>query len=67
MLLFFSGMNMIGLGIVGEYLGRVFIEVKRRPPYLVREAIGFEAAPDRNAGRLPIEPAVAGPDARAQQ
>jgi hypothetical protein len=41
--------------------------VKRRPPYLVREAIGFEAVPDRNTGRLPIEPAVAGPDAQAQQ
>ena len=45
MLLFFSGMNMIGLGIMGEYLGRVFVEVKRRPVYLVSEAIGF--APSR--------------------
>ena len=40
-LLFFSGLNMIGLGIIGEYLGRVFMEVKRRPLYLVRDAIGF--------------------------
>jgi glycosyltransferase involved in cell wall biosynthesis len=44
MLLFFSGMNMIGLGILGEYLGRIFIETKGRPSYLVREAIGFEDA-----------------------
>jgi polyisoprenyl-phosphate glycosyltransferase len=44
MLLFFSGMNMIGLGIMGEYLGRVFVEVKRRPVYLVSEAIGFAPA-----------------------
>lgn len=43
-LLFFSGLNMIGLGIIGEYLGRVFIEVKGRPLYLVRQAIGFEAS-----------------------
>lgn len=41
-LLFFSGMNMIGLGMLGEYLGRVFIEVKRRPLYLVRDAVGFD-------------------------
>jgi glycosyltransferase involved in cell wall biosynthesis len=41
-LLFFSGLNMIGLGIIGEYLGRVFIEVKNRPLYLVRDTIGFE-------------------------
>lgn len=38
--LFFSGINLIGLGVVGEYLGRVFIEVKRRPLYLVRETVG---------------------------
>ena len=42
LLLFFSGINMIGLGIIGEYLGRVFMEVKQRPLYLVREAIGFD-------------------------
>jgi len=43
-LLFFSGMNMIGLGVIGEYIGRIFVETKRRPLYLVREAIGFDAA-----------------------
>jgi glycosyltransferase involved in cell wall biosynthesis len=38
LLSFFSGVNMIGLGILGEYLGRVFTEVKRRPNYLVRRS-----------------------------
>ncbi|WP_411816543.1 glycosyltransferase family 2 protein [Hyphococcus sp. DH-69] len=42
LILFFSGLNMLGLGILGEYVGRVFMEVKRRPLYLVREAIGLE-------------------------
>ncbi len=39
--LFFSGLNMVGLGILGEYLGRVFIEVKQRPLYLIRRQMGF--------------------------
>lgn len=39
--LFFSGLNMVGLGMLGEYLGRVFIEVKQRPQYLVDKRLGF--------------------------
>lgn len=41
-ILFFSGVNLVGLGILGEYLGRVFIEVKQRPIYLVKQKIGFD-------------------------
>jgi glycosyltransferase involved in cell wall biosynthesis len=39
--LLFSGFNMIGLGLLGEYIGRIFVEVKQRPLYLIRETIGF--------------------------
>jgi len=41
-LLFMSGLIMISLGVIGEYLARIFIEVKQRPIYIVRETIGFE-------------------------
>ncbi|MER2604362.1 MAG: glycosyltransferase family 2 protein [Siculibacillus sp.] len=41
-ILFFAGIQLVGLGIIGEYLGHVFSEVKRRPLYFEREAIGFD-------------------------
>jgi len=39
-ILFFSGVNLASLGVVGEYVGRIFSEVKRRPAYLLKERLG---------------------------
>ena len=39
---FLSGIQLFGIGILGEYLSRVFNEAKQRPLYLVQERIGFE-------------------------
>ena len=41
-LFFFIGITIFGIGIVGEYVGRIYQEVRRRPRYVVRRTYGFD-------------------------
>jgi dolichol-phosphate mannosyltransferase len=42
MVLFMGGVNLVAMGVIGEYLARIFDEVKDRPLYVVREKLGLE-------------------------
>ncbi|HYF39684.1 MAG TPA: glycosyltransferase family 2 protein [Gemmatimonadales bacterium] len=41
-ILFLGGAQLLSLGIIGEYIGRLYGEAKRRPLYLVQETLGME-------------------------
>lgn len=38
----FSGIQLLALGVIGEYVGRIYIEVKRRPHFVVQKELGFD-------------------------
>jgi hypothetical protein len=40
--MFFAGVQLISLGVLGEYLGRMYEEVKGRPLYLIAEEVGID-------------------------
>jgi dolichol-phosphate mannosyltransferase len=61
----FSGAQLVFLGILGEYLGAVFDEVKARPHYIVEERLNLPWPPPREAGPGPERVTDAGPGAAA--
>ncbi len=47
-MLFIGGMLMLMLGMVGEYVGRIYLSINRSPQFVIRDAVGFE---DKKDGR----------------
>lgn len=50
-LLFFSGVQLITVGIIGEYIGRIYDEVRGRPLYTVADRAGFASDDGAREGR----------------
>jgi len=48
-LFIFTGVQLFGLGLLGEYLSRVYDDVRERPRYFVQEVISTSATPDSEA------------------
>ena len=52
---FLSGVQLMVMGMVGQYVARVYDETRGRPLYLVREARGFQAGADVGTPDSPAE------------
>lgn len=49
----FSAVQLLCLGIIGEYVGRIFVEVKRRPLFVIRELIANRSVASKDSHRTP--------------
>ena len=52
-LMFFSGIQLLSIGVLAEYVGRIYEEVKQRPSFLIRQRVGRGLSMDKDTGDEP--------------
>jgi glycosyltransferase involved in cell wall biosynthesis len=52
--LFFGSLQLIGIGVLGEYIGRIYMESKRRPTYLIRRLHEYREIPATQTTEVPL-------------
>ena len=52
--LFFTGVQLFCLGVIGEYIGRLFDEIKQRPVYMVGKTVNMETGSEVHTERLSV-------------
>ncbi len=52
--LFFGSLQLIGIGVLGEYIGRIYMEAKRRPTFLIRRLHEYREIPATQFAEIPL-------------
>jgi hypothetical protein len=42
LILFFGGLNLVSLGVLGEYIGRIYLEVRDRPAFIIHSTYALD-------------------------